>query len=202
MATKLNKRKESNLLFLKKDSNYFSSISSLNSQLSPNFHLNTLNKKDKTKSKKVNNHMNNITKINNYQNKKIDNTFVSNFIKNSPISQFKTSNFDFSNSNDINIKNKGKDNLSKDEQKDSQNKKGFFHKKINSHLFIKNNQILKEIFQCHTATNLNKPKESLFNNKKKNASKILRKKHIQIDTYNINNNTNLNNNNTTKKNNN
>ena len=199
MATKLNKRKESNLLFLKKDSNYFSSISSLNSQLSPNFHLNTLNKKDKAKSKKVNNHMNNITKINNYQNKKIDNTFVSNFIKNSPISQFKTSNFDFSNSNDINIKNKGKDNLSKDEQKDSQNKKGFFHKKINSHLFIKNNQILNEIFQCHTATNLNKPKESLFNNKKKNASKILRKKHIQIDTYNINNNTNLNNNNTTKK---
>ena len=64
MAAKLNKRKESNLLFLKKDSNYFSSISSLNSQLSPNFHLNNFTKKDITNSKKVNNHMNNITKIN------------------------------------------------------------------------------------------------------------------------------------------
>ena len=85
MATKLNKRKESNLLFLKKDSNYFSSISSINSQISPNFHLNTLNKKEKTKSKKLNNHINNIIKINNYQNKKIDNTIINNFIKNSPI---------------------------------------------------------------------------------------------------------------------
>ena len=199
MAAKLNKRKESNLLFLKKDSNYFSSISSLNSQLSPNFHLNNFTKKDITNSKKVNNHMNNITKINNYQNKKVDNTIVNNFIKNSPTSQFKTSNIDFSNSNDINIKIKGKDNLSKDEQKDSQNKKCFYHKQINSHLFIKNNQILNELFQCHTTTNLNKPKESLFNNKNQNDSKILKKKHIQIDTYNINNNNTNINNKTTKK---
>ena len=198
MATKLNKRKESNLLLLKKDSNYFSSISAINSQLSPNFHLNTFHKKVKTKSKKINNLINNITKINNYQNKKIDNNIVNNFIKNSPITQFKTSNIDFSNSNDINIKIKGKDNLSKEEQNDSQNKKYFYHKKINSHLLIKNNQILNEIFQSHTTTNSNKPKESLFNNKKKKALKILRKKHIQIDTCNINNNTNINNNNTIK----
>jgi len=199
MTTKLNKKKESNLLFLKKDSYYFSSISALNNQLSHNFHLNSFNKKDTTKSKNTNNQINSITKINNYQNKKIDKTIVNNFIKNSPTSQFKTSNIDFSNSNDINIKINEKDNLSKDEQKDSQNKKCFYHKKINSHLFIKNNQILNEIFQSHTTTNSNKPKESLFNNKKKNASKILRRKQIQIDTYNINNNTNINNNNTTKK---
>ena len=194
MAKNLNKRKESNLLVLKKDSNYFSSASVIDSQIS----LSTFYNKNKTKSKIVNN--NKIVKINNYQNKKAENTIVSNYIKStSPTTIFKTSNVDTSHSNDI-IKNiKSKDNLSNNEQKDSKKKKCLHHKKINSHLFIKNNQILNEIFPCHTTTNSNKPKESLFKNKKKNASKILRKKHIQIDTFNINNNTNINNNNTTNK---
>ena len=194
MAKNLNKRRESNLLVLKKDSNYFSSASVIDSQIS----LSTFFSKNKIKSKKVNN--NKIVKINNYQNKKADNTIVSNYIKStSPTTIFKNSNIDTSHSNEI-IKNiKSKDNLSNNEQKDSQNKKCLHHKKINSHLFIKNNQILNEIFPCHTTTNSNKPKESLFKSKNKNASKILRKKHIQIDTYNINNNTNINNNNTTNK---
>ena len=72
MAKNLNKRKESNLLVLKKDSNYFSSASVIDSQIS----LSTFYNKNKIKTKKVNN--NKIVKINNYQNKKADNTIVSN----------------------------------------------------------------------------------------------------------------------------
>ena len=124
MAKNLNKRKESNLLVLKKDSNYFSSASVIDSQIS----LSTFYNKNKTKSKIVNN--NKIVKINNYQNKKAENTIVSNYIKStSPTTIFKTSNVDTSHSNDI-IKNiKSKDNLSNNEQKDSKKKNVFTIKK-------------------------------------------------------------------------
>ena len=197
MATNINKKKESNLLLLKKNSNYFSSTQELN-QISFNFH-----QKNGSKTGRLYNHCNNITKISNYQSKNFEHTtIINNYIKNSsPTVNNKTSNIDISNSNgnDINKNIKGNNYSNKEYPKDLQYKKQFHHKKINSHLLIKNNPILNELFLSNTSANINKAKDSLFKNKKKNASKILRKKNIQIDTFNINNNTNVNNNNTTKK---
>ena len=197
MATNINKKKESNLLLLKKNSNYFSSNQELN-QISFNFH-----QKNGSKTGRLYNHCNNITKISNYQSKNFEHTtIINNYIKNSsPTVNNKTSNIDISNSNgnDINKNIKGNNYSNKEYPKDLQYKKQFHHKKINSHLLIKNNPILNELFLSNTSANINKAKDSLFKNKKKNASKILRKKNIQIDTFNINNNTNANNNNTIKK---
>ena len=190
MATNLNKKKESNLLFFKKDSHNVSSTYNLN-KISFNFNLNTYHKKNNSKIGILYNNYNNITKINNYQNKNIDQSITNNYFKNSSpaTTNFKTSNIDVSNSNDIAKNIKGKE--SKENILIKEYKKNFHHKKINSHLLIKNNQILNDLFPCNTTTNANKPKESLF--KKKNTSKILRKKHIQIDINNINNNSNVNN---------
>ena len=191
MATKLNKKRESNLLFFKKDSHNVSSTHELN-KIPLNFNLNTSHKKNYSKTGILYNNCHNITKINNYQSKNIDYNITNNYFKNnSPATtNFKTSNIDVSNSNDITKNIKGKE--SKEKILIKENKKTFHHKKINSHLLNKNNQILNDLFPCNTATNANKPKELLFNNKKKNTSKILKKKHIQIDTNNINNNSNVN----------
>jgi hypothetical protein len=191
MATNLNKKRESNLLFFKKDSHNVSSTHDLN-KMPFNFNLNTYHKKNNSKIGILSNNCNNIKKISNYQNKNIDQNITYNYFKNSSpaTTNFKTSNIDISNSNDIIKKIKGKE--SKENILIKEYKKTFRHKKINSHLLIKNNQILNDLFQCNTTTNSNKPKELQFKNKKKNNSKTLRKKHIQIDTNNINNNSNVN----------
>ena len=191
MATNLNKKRESNLLLFKKDSHNVSSTHELN-KMSLNFNLNTYHKKNNSKTGILYNNFNNITKISNYQSKNIDYSITNNYLKNSSpaTTNFITSNIDVSNSNDITKNNKGKE--SKENIIIKEYKKTFHHKKINSHLLIKNNQILNDLFPCNTTTNANKPKELLFKNKKKNTSKILRKKHIQIDTNNINNNSNAN----------
>ena len=190
MATNINKRKETNILFLKKDSNYNTSIQELN-KISLNFHLNAFHKKTNSKTGRLYNHCNNISKISSYQNKNIEHSIINTFIKtSSPTTNYKSSNIDISNSNnDLTNKIKAKDNLSNREcEKDLKYKKTFHHKKINSNLLIKNNQILNDLFQSNTS-NSNKGKDSIINNKKKSGSKIIRKKHIQIDTFNINNNT-------------
>ena len=184
MATNITKKKEFN----------FSSPQEVN-QISFNFQ-----KKNNSKTERLYNNCTNISKINSYANKIIDHTIIHNYLKSSsPYTNFKTSNIDISNSNDI-TKNIRRNNLSNKEcpnPKDIQYQNHFHHKKINSHLLIKNNQILNDLFPYNTTSNSNKAKDSLFKNKKKNTSKIIRKKHIQIDTFNINNNTNINNNNTT-----
>ncbi len=196
MTTNTNKRKETNILFLKKDSNYNTSIQELN-KISLNFHLNAFHKKYNSKTGRLYNNYNNISKITNYQNKNIEHSIIKTYIKtSSPNTNFKSSNIDISNSNnDLTNKIKSKDNnLSNMEYiKDLEYKKHFHHKKINSHLLIKNNQILNELFPSNTKSKSNKAKDSILNIKKKSGSKIIRKKHIQIDTYNINNNTNINN---------
>ena len=191
MATNLNKKRESNLLLFKKDFHNVSSTHELNKMLL-NFSLNTYHKNNNSKTGILCNNYNNIAKINNYQSKNIDHSITNKYFKNnSPATtNFKTSNIDVSNSNDITKNIKGKE--SKEKILIKENKKNFHHKKINSHLLNKNNQILNDLFPCNTATNANKPKELLFNKKKKNTSKILKKKHIQIDTNNINNNSNVN----------
>ena len=194
MTTNINKKKEINLLLLKKESNYNGSIHELN-KISLNFHLNAFNRKNISKTGRLYNNYNNISKINNYQSKYTDHSIVNTYIKtSSPNTNFKNSNIDISNSNnDLTNKIKSKENLSSREYpKDMQYKKHFHHKKINSHLLIKNNQILNELFPSNTTSNLNNVKNSIYNNTNKNGSKIIRKKHIQIDTHNINNNTNIN----------
>jgi hypothetical protein len=190
MATNINKKKETNILFLKKDSNYNTSIQELN-KISLNFHLNAFHKKTNSKTGRLYNHCNNISKISNYQNKNTEHSIINTFIKtSSPTTNYKSSNIDISNSNnDLTNKIKAKDNLSNGEcQKNLKYKKTFHHKKINSHLLIKNNQILNDLLKSNRS-NSNKVKDSIINNKKKSGSKIIRKKHIQIDTFNINNNT-------------
>ena len=170
----------------KKDPNY-SSLQEVN-QISFNFQ-----KKNEIKTGRLYNNCTNITKISNSTNKNIGHTIIYNYLKNSsPYSNFKTSNIDISNRAN-NLSNKEYTN-----PKDTQYRKYFHHKKINSHLLLKNNTILNELFPYNTTTSSNKTKDSLF--KKKNASKILRKKNIQIETFNINNNnTNINTNTTKKK---
>ena len=195
MKTYINKRKETNLLLLKKDMNYNTSLHELN-KISLNFHLNTFHKKNNSKTGRLYNNYNNITKINNNQRTFIDHSIANTYIKtSSPTTNFKCSNIDISNSNnDLTNKNKAKENLtSRENPKDLQYKKQFHHKKINSHLLTKNVQILNELFPWNTTSNSNKGKDSIYNNRKQNGSKIIKKKNIQIDTFNINNNTNLNN---------
>lgn len=193
MTTNSNKRKETNLLFLKKDSNYNTSMQELN-KISLNFHLNSFHKKNNSKTGRLYNHYNKITKVNNFHNKFIDQSIINTYIKtSSPTTNFKSSHIDISNNsnNDLSNKIKAKENLtSREYPKDKQTKKHFHHKKINSHLLINNNQILNELFPINSTSNSNKAKDSIFNNKKKSGPKILRKKQIEIDTYNINNNIN------------
>jgi hypothetical protein len=192
MKTNSNKRKEANLLFLQKDS-YNSSFNEIN-KISLNFHLNPFHKKNNSKNGRLYSNYNNVTKMNNFQNKYIDNSIINTYI-NSPTTNFKISNIDISNSNnDLSNKIKSRDNISlKEYEKDLQYKKNYHHhKKINSHLTIKNNQILNELFPNYTTSNSNKAKDSILNNKKKNGSKVIKKKCIQIDTNNINNNLNMN----------
>lgn len=198
MATNLNRR--ANLLFLKKDSNYNTSIHELN-KISLNFHLNGFNKKNNLKAGRLYNHYNNIAKNNFFNNKIIDHSMVNTYIKtSSPTTNFKSSNIDTSiSNNDMTYRVKAKDNQSSREfPRDIQYKKHFHHKKINSHLLIKNNQILSDLFP-NTTSNSNRAKDSLFNNKKISGAKTLRKKNIQIDTFNINNNNNTNINNAITK---
>lgn len=203
MTTNLNKKKETNLLLLKKDSNYNTSIQELN-PISFNFHLNDFHKKNNSKTGRLYNHYNNITKVNNNQNKNTEHSIINTYIKNSsPTTNFKSSNIDTSNSNtDLTNALKTKENITNREySKDLQYKKHFHHKKINSYLLIKNNQVLSELFPNNITTNTNKTKNYIFKNQNINGIKTLRKKHIQIDINNINNNTNnhTNINNTTKK---
>ena len=170
MTTNGNKRKEINLLLLKKDTNFNSSIQELN-KISLNFNLNTFHKKNISNTARLYNNYNNITKNNNYQKKYIENSIINTNIKTSSPT---------------------KDNISNRElPNELQNKQQFHHKKINSNLFINNNQILNELFPTNITSNSNKTKDSIYNSKKKKGSKNIKKKHIQIDTYNINNNTNM-----------
>ena len=199
MIRNLNKKKEINLLLLKKEG-YNTSFNELN-KISLNFHLNAFHKKNNSKNGRLYSNYNNISKMSNLQNKYIDTSYINTYV-NSPTTNFKSSNIDVSNSNnDLTNKIKSRDNISiKEYEKDLLSKKNFHHKKINSHLSIKNNQILNELFSSNITSNSNKAKDSLFHNKEKNLSKIIRKKYIQIDTNNINNNNNINMNNTTNKN--
>ena len=175
MTTNGNKRKEANLLLLKKENNFNTSIQELN-KISLNFHLNTFHKKNNSNTARLYNNYNNITKNNNYQNKHIENSSINTNIKTSSPT---------------------KDNISNREiPNELQNKKIFHHKKINSNLFI-NNQILNELFPTNITSNSNKAKDSIYNSKQKKGSKNIKKKHIQIDTYNINNKVNIKN--TSKK---
>ena len=189
MIRNLNKRKESNLLLLKKEG-YNTSFHELN-KISINFHLNAFHKKNNSKNGRLYNNYNNISKMSNLQNKLIDHSYMNTYV-NSPTTNFKSSNIDVSNSNnDLTNKIKSRDNISiKEYEKDLLCKKNFHHKKINSHLSIKNNQILNELSPNNITSNSNKAKDSFFNNKEKNMSKIIRKKYIQIDTNNINNSSN------------
>ena len=191
MATNLNKKRDTNLLLFKKDSHNVSSTHELNKMLL-NFNISTCHKNNNSKIGILYNNMNNISKISNYQSKNINLSITNNYFKNSSpaTTNFKTSNIDISNSNDITRNIKGKE--SKENILIKEYKKTFHHKKINSHLLNKNNQILSDLFPCNTTTNANKPKELLLKYKKKSTSKTLRKKHIQIDTNNINNNSNVN----------
>ena len=197
MIRNLNKKKETNLLLLKKEG-YNTSFNELN-KISLNF--NAFHTKNNSKNGRLYSNYNNISKMSNLQNKFIDTSYINTYV-NSPTTNFKSSNIDVSNSNnDLTNKIKSRDNISiKEYEKDLLSKKNFHHKKINSHLSIKNNQILKELFPSNITSNSNKTKDSLFHNKEKNLSKIIRKKYIQIDTNNINNNNNINMNNTTNKN--
>ena len=185
MTVNISKKKESNLLLLKKDSNFNTSIQELNPSFF-NFQLNDYHKKNISKTGRLYNHCNDNTKTNNFQNKNTEHSIINTYIKNSsPTTNFKGSHIDTSNSN-IDLTNviKTKENITNREcQKDSQYKQHFHHKKINSYLSIKNNQILNEIFP-------NKTKNYVYINQSGKGTKILKKKHIQIDTYSINNNIN------------
>ncbi len=203
MTTNLNKKKESNLLLLKKDSNYSTSTHELN-PTSFNFQLNDFHKKNMSKTGRLYNHYNDISITNNIQNKNTEYSIINTYIKNSsPTTNFKSSNIDTSNSNNdcTNVIKTKENNIpNREYSKDLQYKKHFHHKKINSYLLAKDNQILNE-FSNNIGVNQNKPKNYIYKNQSGNGTKILKKKHIQIDTYNINNNINnhTNINNTTKK---
>jgi len=193
------KKKDANLLLLKKDSNSNTSIKDFN-QISLNFHLNPFHKKNNSKNGRLYSNYNYISKISNYQNKNIDHSYINTCIKNSsPNTNLKSTNIDISTSNnDLTNKITIKDNLTKREyQKDLKYAKHYHHKKINSHIFLNNNQIMNELFPTSVNSNSNNAKDSIIKYEKKNESKILKKKNIQIDTRNINNNnnnTNINNN--------
>ena len=196
MNTNANKKKEANLLLLKKENNYATSIQELK-KVSMNFHLNTFHKKYNSKTGRLyNNYNNDITKTNNNRNKFFENSIINTYIKtSSPNTHFKNSNIDVNNSNNDMANKistiKAKYNISNREyQKDLQNKKIIHHKKIKSNIFSNYNQIFKELLTTNTTSNSNKAKDSIINNKNKKGSKIIRKKLIQIDTNNINNNAN------------
>ena len=196
MNTNINKRKETNLLLLKKDSNYATSIQELK-KVSMNFHLNTFHKKNNSKTGRLYSNYNDITRTNNNKNKNFENSIINTYIKtSSPNTKFKNSNIDISTSNN-DIANKineikTKYNLSNREyQKDLQKKNIIHHKKIKSNIFSNYNQIFKELLATNITSNSNKAKDSIINNYNKNYSKIKRKKYIQIDTNNINNNENI-----------
>ena len=197
MKSNIIKKKEANILLLKKDS-CNTSINELN-QLSLNFRINTFHKKNNSKKAQLYNNYNYISKINNYKKQLKGNSIINTYIKNSsPNTNIKRTNIDISNSNiDLTSKISLKDNLtSRELQKDLQY---IHHKKINSHYLLKNNQIKNEF----SPNNTKKDKDLTFKNETKNNSKIFKKKNIQIDTRNINNNQNpnlnININNNTKK---
>ena len=178
------KKKDANLLLLKKDSNSNTSIKELN-QISLNFHLNPFHKKNNSKNGRLYSNYNYISKISNYQNKNIDHSYINTCIKNSsPNTNLKSTNIDISTSNnDLTNKITIKDNLTKREyQKDLKYAKHYHHKKINSHIFLNNNQIMNELFPTSVNSNSNNAKDSIIKYEKKNESKILKKKNIQIDT--------------------
>ena len=161
-----------------------------------NFHLNTFHKKYKSKTGRLyNNYNNDITKTNNNRNKFFENSIINTYIKtSSPNTHFKSSNIDVSTSNNDMANKistiKAKYNISNREyQKDLQNKQFIHHKKIKSNIFSNYNQIFKELLTTNNTSNSNKAKDSIINKNKK-GSKIIRKKLIQIDTNNINNNAN------------
>ena len=159
MNTNVNKRKEENLLLLKKENNYGSSIQELK-KVSMNFHLNTFHKKYYSKTGRLyNNYNNNITKTNNNKNKCFETSIINTYIKtSSPNTHFKSSNIDVSNSNNDIVNKistiKAKYNISNREyQKDLQNKKIIHHKKIKSNIFSNYNQIFKELLTTNTTSN-------------------------------------------------
>jgi hypothetical protein len=161
MTTNIDKKKESNLLLLKKDSNYNVLITELN-PASFIYNLNEYHKKSISKIGRLYNHYNDNTKNNNIKYKNTEHSIINTYIKNSsPTTNFKSSNIDTSNSNiDLTnvIKTKENNMTSREYPKDLQNKTNSHHKKINSYLSIKNNKILNEIFPHNVSTNQNKAK--------------------------------------------
>ena len=145
MTVNISKKKESNLLLLKKDSNFNTSIQDLNPSFF-NFQLNDYHKKNISNTGRLYNHYNDNTKTNNFQNKNTEHSIINTYIKNSsPTTNFKGSHIDTSNSN-IDLTNviKTKENITNREyQKDSQYRQHFHHKKINSYLSIKKKSNIK-----------------------------------------------------------